>query len=106
MFYALTENFGNLREKLNLFIAFAPIAVIGDKDENSIYTAIPSSVPHLLKACNALNIHEFFGEKWERTQHKLSFILSEKQMNAIQVEGTPITQYVDEERVKIANKRK
>jgi hypothetical protein len=67
MFYALTENFGNLREKLNLFMAFAPIAVIGDKDENSIYTAIPSSIPPLLKATKALSIHEFFGEKWEKT---------------------------------------
>lgn len=83
MFYALTENFGNLRNKLNLFLALAPIAVIGDKDENSIYTAIPSSIPSLLKACYALKIYEFFGESWEKTQLRLSFILSEKQMNAI-----------------------
>mgnify|MGYP000486258798 CR=1 FL=1 len=37
MYLALVENYGDIRNKLNLFVNLAPIAIIGDKDETSIF---------------------------------------------------------------------
>jgi hypothetical protein len=81
MYYALVENFGNMREKLNLFVNFAPIAIIGDKDESSIFTTMCTRLPTLLKATKALKIYEFFGKNWGSNNFKLKMILSDSLMN-------------------------
>ena len=105
MYLALVENYGDLRNKINLFINFAPIAIIGDKDEKSIFTAMSGTVPTLMKGTSALNIHEFFGKNWGANDFKLRMILSDKVMNSIKLQDVPYSNYIDEENARAAKLR-
>lgn len=105
MYLALVENYGNMQEKLNLFINFAPIAIIGDKDESSIFTSMCGTVPTLLKATKALKIYEFFGKNWGANNFKLRLLLPDSLTNQIKLQDVPYSDYIDEYYARAANKR-
>jgi len=77
MFYALSENINNLREKINFFVALAPICKIGADNEWG-YNLFAKTVPTLKKLTDNLKIHEWFGTNWESVHQKLSVILPKK----------------------------
>lgn len=105
MYLALVENYGDIRNKLNLFINLAPIAIIGDKDETSIFTTMHGTVPILLRATKKLKIYEFFGKNWGSNSFKLKMILSDNLMNQIKLQDVPYSEYIDLEKAKAANNR-
>ena len=105
MYLALVENHGNIRNKLNLFINLAPIAIIGDKDEASIFTTMYGTVPTLLKATKKLKIYEFFGKNWGSNNFKLKMLLPDSLMNQIKLQDVPYSKYIDEEKARKANER-
>ena len=85
MYLALVENYGEIRNKLNLFVNLAPIAIIGDKDETSIFTTMYGTVPTLLRATKKLKIYEFFGKNWGSNNFKLKLLLPDSLMNQIKL---------------------
>ena len=105
MYYALVENFGDVRSKLNLFVNLAPIAIIGDKDETSIFTTMHGTVPTLLRATKKLKIYEFFGKNWGSNNFKLKMLLPDSLMNQIKLQDVPYSKYIDEEKARAANER-
>ena len=63
MFTALAENFGNINEKLNLYIALAPVAYLGN-----VQLEWCKYLGHVYKlgkrTLDAAGIYEVLGRKW------------------------------------------
>ena len=63
MFTALAEGFGNINDKLNLYVALAPITrLFGSK--SPFLQSLSSKIPLVRELLNFLNIQEFFGPTW------------------------------------------
>jgi hypothetical protein len=60
MFAALAEDFGQLDQKISIFVALAPIThLIGS--HNSLIKQVSKSIPVVKNIMDKLNIHELFG---------------------------------------------
>ena len=65
MFYALAEDHNDsLANKLEMFIALAPITLIGRVNQKDIFTQLSRYVPTLKYGTNQMGIHEFFVQNW------------------------------------------
>ena len=73
MFTALAQNFGNMSEKVNFFVALAPVAKLGGSF-NWFYEILSFIYPALLWIFNKLGIYELFDPNWQ-TLHTLSCTL-------------------------------
>ena len=65
MFAALAENFGNLREKVNLFVALAPVIRL-DNATNDWFVKLGNNVDRAQFWLNKLGIHELYGPGWQK----------------------------------------
>ena len=84
MFSALTED-DKLKDKINIFIALAPIAKIGRVDDNTYFAVMSRRIPLMLQYTYKWGVHEFFNENWFEFQEKLSLYISDDLKNAIKV---------------------
>jgi len=69
MFTALAEGFGNLNEKLNLFIALAPLTYVQGTAESSPQHE-KEAFPYLQQAVSHFKIHEVFGSNRAKASDK------------------------------------
>ena len=76
MFTALAENFGNVTEKINFFVALAPAAKIGGSF-NWFYEILAFISPVLLWVFNKLGIYELWGPQWQSFHTLTCSIMSE-----------------------------
>ena len=95
MFYALSIDHFKLNEKINLFVALAPITKVGNDNEWH-YTWFSKTVPKLLQITVSMGIFEFFGSNWDAVYSKLGYILNSKMKNAIKLQEVQITKYIHE----------
>jgi hypothetical protein len=63
MFTALAENFGDLDQKLNLFIALAPVTKLDDAS-NKLYHTLATTYPYVISIFDSLKIYEIDGPDW------------------------------------------
>ena len=63
MFTALAENYGDLRSKINLFVALAPVVRI-DNAYNDMDTSLAESIDRAQYWLASLGIDEIFGPGW------------------------------------------
>lgn len=63
MFTALAENFGDVQNKVNLFVALAPITHLFGS-HNEFFNALSKSIPLARQVLHFLGIYEFFGDDW------------------------------------------
>jgi len=63
MFTALAENFGDLNNKLNLFVALAPVTYLQDSTDAMMRYASDLFNP-LSTTLEELEINELFGSNW------------------------------------------
>ena len=63
MFTALSEGFGDLDQKLNLFVALAPVTRL-DGASNEFYHTLSNIYPYVKKILDGLNIYEIDGPGW------------------------------------------
>ena len=65
MFTALAENFGNVHEKINLFVALAPIThLIGS--HFALFNSIYKSVPAIKSLLYSFSVFELYGPQWNK----------------------------------------
>ena len=76
MFTALSEGFGDLDQKVNLFVALAPITRLGGAT-NQFFTTLGATFPYLLEILHTFGVYEFFGPTWEANEAKICMIFSE-----------------------------
>jgi hypothetical protein len=63
MFTALAEKFGQMDQKINFFVAIAPVTKFNG-DFNQFYEILSKIYPFLMKVFDKLGIYELFGPKW------------------------------------------
>jgi len=69
MFTALAENFGNIREKVNLFIALCPITNLGYSTAGIMKQASSDFGYNLIAGIlSSFGIHELRGPRWQYVQ--------------------------------------
>ena len=64
MFAALSENYGNLKDKLNLFVALAPVVRL-DNAYNDMIVSLAQNVNQAQFWMSTLGIDEVFGPEWQ-----------------------------------------
>jgi hypothetical protein len=64
MFSALSENHGQLNDKVNLFIALSPVVFLQQTKNESIKELI-GDIDGLVWLFNYLGIYELFGPEWQ-----------------------------------------
>lgn len=69
MFTALAEDIDHMTDKINVFIALAPITYIGGT-HNTFWNTITRTLPIVKKMLNSMNTYELFGPNWEQKIHK------------------------------------
>ena len=66
MFTALAENFGGMRDKINLFVALCPITNLGFSNHGIMgYASTSAGYSSLAKTLSSFSIHELKGPKWK-----------------------------------------
>jgi len=63
MFTALAENFGDLNDKINLFVALAPVTYLQDSTD-ALMKYAADFFPTLQTTFEELAVHELFGSTW------------------------------------------
>lgn len=63
MFSALAEKFGDLDQKLNLFVALAPVTRL-DEASNELYHTLANIYPYVKTIFDSLKIYEINGPSW------------------------------------------
>lgn len=66
MFSALAENSRNFADKINLFIALAPVAVPDISNEPFLY-GLSQTADIMKDALDNLNLYEIYGPTWDAT---------------------------------------
>ena len=64
MFSALAENQGDIKNKLNLYVALAPVAVL-DNISNPFFVELAGKVDTISWWIDFFNIDELFGTTWQ-----------------------------------------
>jgi hypothetical protein len=76
MFTALAEGFGNINDKLNLYVALAPITrLFGSK--SPFLQSLSNKIPLVRELLNFLNIQEFFGPTWNAISEDFCIVFSD-----------------------------
>ena len=63
MFAALGQNHGDMKNKINLFIALAPVAYLGNTKLDILKT-LSGNINHLNVSLKILHINALFGPEW------------------------------------------
>ena len=63
MFTALAEEFDDVEDKINLFVALAPITHLAGSHDG-FWVEVSKIIPVLRDLLNALEIYELFGPRW------------------------------------------
>ena len=103
MFTALAENFGDVQNKINLFVALAPITHLFGS-HNEFFNALSKSIPLARQVLHFLGIYEFFGDDW----HKISgpfCTLFEELCDSHSLGNVPYNDYNDIFSARVVNKR-
>lgn len=103
MFTALSEKFGEMQDKINLFVALAPIIHLHGSHNKFLYT-LSKSVPLARKILNALNIHEFFGPSWNTISDQFCLVFDDL-CDSVSIRDVPYNDYNNPIAARIANKR-
>lgn len=64
MFTALADNIDDITEKINVFVALAPITYVGG-EHNELLKAFSVSIPVITNLLSTMNLFEIFGPDWE-----------------------------------------
>lgn len=64
MFTALAEDFGQLKDKINLFVALAPITNLGGSNDKFFHT-LAVSLPMVKGMLKMIGMNEMFGDDWD-----------------------------------------
>lgn len=76
MFTALAEGFSDMQDKLNLYIALAPITrLFGSK--SPFLLSLSDKIPLVRNLLNFLNIQEFFGPSWNAISEDFCIVLED-----------------------------
>jgi hypothetical protein len=66
MFAALAEGYGDLKDKINLFVALCPITNLGyTTNKGMVKYSNPSSYNKIVKVLADMSINEFYGPEWK-----------------------------------------
>ena len=103
MFTALAENFGNLKEKVNLFVAMAPVVYIG-RTSDSFFKELAGMLDVVKDALDELELYEFFGEGWSLTSD-LFCAITVNICDEAAVTNVPLSPYVNTTRAHVVNFR-
>ena len=76
MFVALAENFGNMKDKINLFVAICPITNL-EHSSADIMKKAASSIGYnaISGALSSFGIHELRGPRWDYIQAFLCLVI-------------------------------
>ena len=76
MFAALAENFGNMKDKINLFVAICPITNLEHSSASIMKNAASSyGYSSISGALSSFGIHELRGPRWAYIQASLCLVL-------------------------------
>ena len=103
MFSALADGYGDLQNKINVFIALAPIIHVHGTHDNFIYT-ISKSIPLVKTFLDSVNIHEFFGPQWNNIEGEFC-LMFEDLCDIVAVRDVPYNDYNNLYSARIVNKR-
>jgi len=104
MFTAMSEGFGDMKEKINLFIALAPITTLGDSTDK-FYHALSQSIPIVKSLLEMLGIHEFFGEDWDASAESFCVVFRDL-CDTMALQNVEINERTNELVARISNMRK
>ena len=76
MFTALSERFGDLDQKLNLFVALAPVTRL-DGASNELYHTLSKIYPYVKSILDGLNIFEINGPGWQSYEDEICFLFDD-----------------------------
>lgn len=76
MFTALAEKFGDLDQKINLFVALAPVTRL-DEASNELYHTLANIYPYLKTIFDSLKIYEINGPNWQNYQDEICFLFED-----------------------------
>ena len=103
MFSALAEGHGNLKDKVNMFVALAPVVYMGNA-EDDLLNKVSAAAEILYDSFARVKVYELFGHEWyEYSSVVCSFFHSFCEENGINMD--PITPYVNEWRTRVKNTR-
>ena len=94
MFTALSEEFGDIEDKVNLFIALAPITHLAGSHD-AFWVEISKIIPVLRDLLNMLDINELFGPSWNDIRGPVCLVFTDF-CDVIQVQNVPYNKYNDE----------
>lgn len=104
MFTALSEDFGDMKDKINLFIALAPITTLGDSTDK-FYHAMSQSIPIMKSLLEMLGIHEFFGEEWDASAGSFCVVFRDL-CDEMALQNVQVNEITNELVARISNMRK
>jgi hypothetical protein len=86
MFTALSEGFGDLNKKLNLFVALAPVTRL-DGVSNEFYKTLSNIFPYAKQILDGLKIYEINGPSWQNYEDEICFLFEDlcQQLNVMNV---------------------
>jgi len=77
MFTALAEDFGDLEDKINLFVALAPITHLAGSHNAAFWEEISGIIPVLRDLLNAFDIYELFGPTWNEVKGPVCLVFTD-----------------------------
>ena len=103
MFTALAQGFGDMQDKLNLFVAFAPITrLFGSK--SPFLHSLADKIPLVRNLLNFLNIYEFFGPSWNAISKDFCIVLQDL-CDQVSVQSVPYNDFNNEYYGRVINRR-
>ena len=63
MFAALAEGFGDLENKVNIYVAMAPVLYIA-KTQDNFLKDLSGMIPEVKEGLDSVKLYEFFGPTW------------------------------------------
>ena len=103
MFTALANNYGDLNEKINLFVALAPITHLFGS-HFAFFNNIYKSVPSIRSLLYSFSIFELYGPQWNNVSGPICKIFDDLCDNSSLV-NVPYNDYNNEVTARIQNKR-
>lgn len=100
MFSALSENSRNFADKINLFIALAPVAIPDLTDTPFLY-GLSLSADAMKDALDVMNLYEIYGPSWDSRTQFFCFFWSDV-CNGNAFWKYEVTEYVNDYQVYVA----
>jgi len=104
MFSALAEGHGNIHEKINVFIAMAPIVYM-ENTNDSFLKDVSNYASFLQSTFDTLHVYELFGDEWRATSDLVCTAFSSV-CDEDAVTNVKITPYINEYQARVSNVRK